>query len=57
MKPTLSFLYFARDSLRLAAREAWARKKLLRLRLNETRLVAEHRWESEGGPQRPPRVR
>jgi hypothetical protein len=44
----LSFVFFARDSARLAAREARARRAALR-RGNEAQRHAEHCWEGEGG--------
>jgi hypothetical protein len=45
----LSLVFFARDSARLAARKARARRALAQPRLNETQRDAERRWEGEGG--------
>jgi hypothetical protein len=44
----LSFVFFARDSARLAAREARALRAASRRR-NDAQRHAEHCWEGEGG--------
>jgi hypothetical protein len=45
----LSFVFFARESARLAARKARARRAGAQPRLNEMLHDAERRWEGEGG--------
>jgi hypothetical protein len=46
----LSFVFFARESARLAARKARARRAGAQPpRLDNTRRDAERRWEGEGG--------
>lgn len=52
-----SFVYFAHDCARIAARKARALRAVSRLHPNETQRHAEHRWESEGGNPLTPSAR
>jgi hypothetical protein len=47
----LSFVFFARDSARLAARKSRAQRAGAQLRWYEGQRDAERRWEGEGGNQ------